>query len=96
MTLGIRKLIVLSVVATVFLFANLWGVVDWLQEQGVIDFARYVRHEYVTGTAVAVILVLLLLWPGSECLGWVRRCSVCHHVLLGQGRYCPECGSKVS
>ena len=95
MTLGIRKLIVLLVVAAVFLIGNLWVVVDWLQEHGVIDFAQYLRHEYVTGTAVAIILVLFLVWPCSNRLVWLRRCPVCHHVLLSQGRYCSACGSRV-
>jgi hypothetical protein len=94
MTLGYRKLIVLSVVAAVFLIGNLWVVVDWLDVHGVIDFARCLRQEYVTGTAMTVILVLLLVWPGSDFPGWLRRCSVCNRVSLGRGRYCSNCGSK--
>lgn len=97
MTLGIRKLIVLSLVAGVFLLGNLWLVVSWLQDYGVIDWARYLRTEYLTGTAITLIIVLLILLvrPGGDRATWLRRCSVCDHVLVGRGRYCTECGSKV-
>jgi hypothetical protein len=37
MTLGIRKLIVLVLVASLFLVANLVLVANWLAEKGVID-----------------------------------------------------------
>lgn len=96
MTLGIRKLIVLSLVAGVFLLGNLWLVVSWLQDHGVIDWARYLRAEYLTGTAITLIIVLLILLvrPHGERAAWLRRCSVCSHVLVGHGRYCTECGSK--
>jgi hypothetical protein len=96
MTLGIRKLIVLSLVAGVFLLGNLWLVVGWLQNHGVIDGARYLRAEYLTGTAITIIVVLLILLArsGTERPTWFRRCSVCDHVLVGRGRYCTDCGSK--
>ena len=98
MTLGIRKLIVLGLVAAVFLLGNVWLVVSWLQEHGVIDWARYLRAEYLTGTAMTIIIVLLILLvrTGSDRTGWVRRCSVCDHLLVGRGRYCTDCGSKAS
>ena len=98
MTLGIRKAIVLSVVAGVFVLGNLWLVVSWLQEHGVIDWARYLRAEHLTGTAMTIIIVLLILLvrPHGERAAWLRRCSVCDHVLAGRGRYCSDCGSKVS
>ncbi len=98
MTLGIRKLIVLGLVAGIFLLGNVWLVVNWLQDHGVIECARYLRAEYLTGTAITIIIVLLVLLirPGSDRAGWLRRCSVCSHVLVGHGRYCSECGSKAS
>ena len=98
MTLGIRKLIVLSLVAGVFLVGNLWLVANWLQDSGIIDGARYLRAEYLTGTAITIIIVLLILLvrPHGERGAWLRRCSVCDHVLAGRGRYCSDCGSKVS
>ncbi len=40
MTLGIRKTIVLVLVASIFLLANMWLVMNWLQDKGVIDMAK--------------------------------------------------------
>ena len=34
---------------------------NWLQDAGVIDRAKGIRHEYLTGTAIAIIVVLLIL-----------------------------------
>lgn len=97
MTLGIRKLIVLVLVAALFLVANLMFVAGWLQEKGVIDWARYIHKEYLTGTAITIIVVLLILLVGSRGDGrrLLRRCPVCDHALLGRGQYCSDCGSKV-
>ena len=100
MALGIRKLIVLVLVAAVFLLANVWLVVNWLEDKGVIDGARYVRKEYLTGTAITIVIVLLILLmkPGRETagrFGLTRRCPVCDHRLFGRPTYCGECGSKV-
>ena len=41
--------------------ANLILVANWLQEKGVIDWAKYVHREYLTGTAITIIVVLLIL-----------------------------------
>ena len=97
MTLGIRKLIVLVLVAALFLVANLMFVAGWLQEKGVIDWARYIHKEYLTGTAITIIVVLLILLIGPRGDGrrLLRRCPVCDHTLLGRGQYCSDCGSKV-
>jgi hypothetical protein len=93
MTLGIRKLIVLGLVVGIFLLGNVWLVVNWLQEHGLIDWARYLRTEYLTGTAITIILVLLVLLarPSGERSRWLRRCSVCDHVMVTHGRYCTDC-----
>ena len=97
MTLGIRKLIVLVLVAALFLVANLIFVTNWLAEKGVIDWAKYVHREYLTGTAITIIVVLLVLLVaprgGSSRSG--KRCPVCDHTLLGGVKYCSDCGSKV-
>ena len=61
MTLGIRKTIVLVLVAAVFLLANMWLVMNWLQDKGVIDMAKHVRTEYLTGTAITILVALLIL-----------------------------------
>lgn len=96
MSLGMRKLIVIGLVAGVSLLANLWLVASWLEEHGVIDWARYVRSEYFTGTAITITIVLLILLvrPGVDRPSYLRRCPVCDHVLLGCGQYCSACGSK--
>ena len=100
MTLGIRKMIVLVLVAALFLLANAWLVVNWLENKGVIDWAKDIRSEYLTGTAITIIIVLLILLvkPGREAAGrltLLRRCPVCDRRLLGCGKYCSECGSSV-
>jgi hypothetical protein len=97
MTLGIRKLVVLVLVAAIFVLANLWLVVGWLAEHGVVDWAQHVRNEYLTGTAITIVIALLILLavPRSDSRRLLRRCSVCDHVLLGRGTYCSDCGSKV-
>ena len=97
MTLGIRKLIVLVLAAALFLVANLIFVTNWLAEKGVIDWAKYIHREYLTGTAITIIVVLLILLvaPRGEGRKLFRRCPVCDHTLLGGGKYCGDCGSKV-
>jgi hypothetical protein len=98
MTLGIRKLIVLALVAALFLVANLIFVVNWLAEKGVIDWAKYVHREYLTGTAITIIVVLLILLvaPRGEGGRIIRRCQVCNHAVIGKGSYCAECGSRLN
>ena len=96
MTLGIRKLIVLVLVAALFLVANVVLVANWLQEKGVTDWAKYIHREYLTGTAITIIVVLLILLvsPRGEGRRLLRRCPVCGHTLLGEAKYCGDCGSK--
>ena len=97
MTLGIRKLIVLVLAAALFLVANLIFVANWLAEKGIIDWAQGIRKEYLTGTAITIIVVLLVLLvsPGSRSSRWVRRCPVCDHGLQAGARYCGDCGSRI-
>ncbi len=100
MTLGIRKFVVVSLVGAVVLFANFLLVARWLQEKGVIDLAQHVRREFLTGTAITIIVVLLILLvrPGySAARSWAagRRCRVCDRPVGGTSNYCAECGSKV-
>ena len=98
MTLTVRKLIVLGIIGTILLLGNILFVANWLAEKGVVEWAKDVRTEYLTGTAVTIIAVLLLLLvsPRTKAAGWVRRCPVCDKVLVSRGAYCNECGSKVS
>ena len=100
MTLEIRKLIVVSLVGAMVLLANFFLVAHWLQEKGVIDLAKHVRHEFLTGTAITIIVVLLILLvrPGYGAVrAWTatRRCPVCDHAVREGGRYCGECGSRL-
>jgi len=100
--LGIRKIIVLSIIGAVFLAGNILVVANWIAETGIAEKANWLRHEFLTGTAVAIILTLLILLvsprasSASKTFGFVRRCPVCDHRLIGRGGYCSECGSKVS
>ena len=98
MSLTIRKIIVLGLIGAILLLGNILLVANWLAENGVVDWARNIRAEYLTGTAITIILALLILLvsPKGGAGSWVRRCPVCDHVLVGRGRYCGECGSKVS
>ena len=98
MSLTIRKVIVLGLIGSILLLGNIVLVTNWLADHGVVNWARGVRAEYFTGTAVTIILVLpiLLVSPRVDARGSVRRCPVCDHALVGRGRYCGECGSKVS
>ncbi len=49
MTLGIRKTIVLVLVAAIFFLANMWLVMNWLQEKGVIDMASTSGRNFSPG-----------------------------------------------
>ena len=100
MSLGIRKLIVLALVGLVFLIANILLVANWLQEEGVVEAAGHIRAEYLTGTAITIIVALLVLLvrPGresSKVASAARRCPVCDHGLASGEKYCGECGSRV-
>ena len=97
MTLGIRKLIVVSLAGVVFLIANFLLVANWLQEKGIINWARGVRQEYLTGTAITTIAVLLVLLVtlGGRAFAANRRCPVCDRSLPFAASYCSDCGSKV-
>ena len=97
MSLGKRKLMVLLLLGTILLISNIFLVANWLTEQGILDWARHIGREYLTGTAVTIIVVLLVLLvsPKSGTSHWLRRCPVCDHRLLGRGNYCPDCGSRI-
>lgn len=95
MLIGNRKLVVVGVIAAVLALANAGTIVTWLHGIGLIPLAESLRAEYITGTAIAVIVVLLILLPGRA--GWtmlVRRCPVCDCAMLRRGKYCAECGSR--
>jgi hypothetical protein len=98
-SLRVKKIVVLAVIASIVLLANIWSLTDWLERLGVIAVAQHLRMEYVTGTAIAVILALVFLLGGDgairACGRLVRRCPVCDRALLRPGKYCGACGSRV-
>lgn len=95
MVLRTRKLVIVGVIAAVFLLANTLVIAMWLDDSGVIGWARYIREEYATGTAITVIVVLLFLLGSPVRKALIRRCGVCDHFLLRPGKYCGACGSRV-
>ena len=101
MTLGLRKIILLGLIGCIFLIANVVVVANWLSNSGVSEFAQTIKNNYLTGTAVTIIVALLILLVGpkkangSKVMGFVRTCPVCGKTLLSRGDYCSECGSKV-
>ena len=95
MVLRTRKLVVAGVIAAVVLLTNALVIATWLSDSGVIGWARYIREEYATGTAIAVIVVLLFLLGPPACVALIRRCKVCGRFLLRPGKYCGACGSRV-
>ena len=91
-----RKLSTIVVLVSVVFLANISAVTEWLQAVGVVTLAQYFRSEYITGTALSVIVVLLLLVPATSVYAAsVMRCPVCDTGLQRRGKYCPECGSRV-
>jgi hypothetical protein len=88
----------LALIGAILLLGNILFVANWLTEKGAVDWARHIRAEYLTGTAITIIVALLILLvsPRAGSHGFVRRCPVCDHVLVGRSGYCSECGSKVS
>ena len=99
MTLARRKTLIISALLAIIVLANFGNLARWLDRVGVIGWAQGLRHEYLTGTAVTIIVVLLMLIvPQSRVLiigrGAQSRCRVCDSVLDRPGRYCPTCGSR--
>jgi len=101
MSLTIRKIIVLGLVGIIFLMANVLVVANWIADSGIAEKAGWVRREFLTGTAIAVILALLMLLvspknASGKAIDFTRRCPVCDKRLVGNASYCSTCGSKVS
>ena len=100
MTTTKRRLIVVVPIAVVLLLANFLALAEWLDGTGFIRWAQSIRAEYVTGTAITVVAVLLILLPPAtdgRCRTFPHnnRCFVCGESLRLGGRYCPACGSRV-
>lgn len=97
LTLGFRKLIVIGLIGLVLLTGNILLVAHWLQELGVVSWAGEFKQEYLSGTALTVITVLLILLasPRSQTSILSYRCPVCDHRIIAKKKYCPDCGSKL-
>jgi hypothetical protein len=94
LSLKLRKTVVLVLVATVFLLGNLIVITGWLQQAGVIGWAQDFREEFLTGTAITILVALLILivGPGKSRDAGGSNCPVCDRSQRG-GRYCKHCGS---
>jgi len=99
MSLTIRKIIVLGLIGFIFLAGNILLVANWLAEKGIEQKANWLREEFLTGTAIAVIFALLILLVSPKVSGravsFTRRCPVCDKRLIGNVNYCSDCGSKI-
>jgi uncharacterized protein YacL len=101
MSLTMRKVVVLGLIGVVFLAANILVVANWIAKAGIAEKATWLRQEYLTGTAIAVIVALLILLVNPKAanaargIRSLRRCPVCDKGLAGNLNYCGECGSKV-
>jgi hypothetical protein len=100
MTLCMRKLFLGSLIVSIFLLANALTIAGVCDRLGVVALAQWLRDNFVTGTAVTVIIALLILLPTQ--VAWrppwsiqPPRCPVCDEALRRVGRYCPACGSRV-
>jgi hypothetical protein len=100
MTLGLRKIILLGLIGMIFLMGNIVLIANWLSETGLPEFADHIRSNYLTGTAITIIVALLILLTGSKTRDKVfslsRRCPVCDKRLMGNPNYCPDCGNSFS
>ena len=99
MTLARRKVLVMGALLAIIVLANFGNLARWLDQAGVIGWAQGLWHEYLTGTAITIILVLVVvIVPQSRMLiigrGATSRCRVCDRMLDRPGRYCPTCGSR--
>lgn len=96
MTLTSRKLIVVGLAVCVFVIANALVLAHWLDSIGAIGWAHWARQEFLTGTAVTVLVALLiLLVPASNASSWFRRCPTCDGPVSRRAKYCAECGSRL-
>ena len=71
-----RRVFVSGLIGSTLMLGNILFVANWLAERDLADWARGLRSEYLTGTAMAVIAVLLILLvsPKGYAVSLVRRC----------------------
>jgi hypothetical protein len=98
MTLTLRKIALIGLIGLILLAANIALVAAWLEQVGVVDLAASIRREFLTGTAITILVALLILLvsPGrSRAAAWRNRCDICGRSVFGRASYCPECGSRM-
>ena len=98
MSFIVRKALVLGMVGAILLVANIMIVAQWLSEAGAVQGALYLRREFLTGTAITIVIVLLILLANPDraaSSGLSRRCSVCDHGIRRGSKYCSACGSRI-
>ena len=95
----IRRL-VLGLLAAVALLANALLLLRGPSKKEADDKAKRTQKAFLASTAIASILAIVALLlkrhrkdnAHHEALG---HCPVCDVRLVGQGRYCSACGSRV-
>ena len=89
---------VIAIIASIFFAGNVLLIANWLSEKGVPEKANWLRENFLTGTAITLIVALLILLvsPSRSRFGIGRSCPVCDKRLPGNPSYCSECGSKVA
>ena len=95
----IRKF-VLGLLAAVALLANALRLFRGLSKKDTDDKAKRTQKVFLVGTAIASILAIVALLlkqrhEGDEHRTSLGHCPVCDVQLLGRGRYCSACGSRV-
>lgn len=94
MTLKIRKVIVIGTIAAILITANIMLIARWIDNMGIPDAARQIRQDFLTGTAITIIVVLLILLTGPASAA-KRSCLVCQGQIDSWDKYCRHCGSRV-
>jgi len=98
MTLGIRKLVVVGIVLGIMLMANALVISAWLNEAGLVEIAGKIRSEFLTGTAITILVALLILLVQPRVVTGAHvatTCSVCGETASPRASYCADCGSKL-
>ncbi len=94
-----RKFTVITIVVGVITVASMPAMTNALYRMGLIPLARSIRADCLTGTALTVIMALLILLPSRWCVRIVPRgyeCPVCEARVRPGARYCPACGSRIA
>lgn len=100
MTIRMRSPVAVLSAAAILLFTNSPALGLWVEGSSMIEWTWSLRTEHITGAAIAVIALLLILLHSPALrnaprLQRARRCPVCDEELRPKGRYCPTCGSRV-